>query len=159
MSSKLKVFLMIPVLFMGMMPTLYEPLTKLVHAVVLLTGRVISERFRRDKGYVCEFCLLVRVVSMHHVIHTTSNRYRTCFNHVFQEDIVLSKSLIPEGLSEFERATPASSHKSHVHQIVHYPRCVDLLGSLSGQWMFGDERRNKVHAYFITHYISNTTLF
>lgn len=59
MSSKLQVFLMIPVLFMGTATTLYEPLTKLAHAIVRLTGRVISERLRRDKGYVCEFYLCV----------------------------------------------------------------------------------------------------
>ena len=89
------------------------------------------------------------IVSMYHVIHTTSNRYGTCFNHVFPADMDLSKSLITEGLSEFEHAAPPSSHKSHVHHIVHYPRSVDLLGSLSGQWMFGDERRNKVHLYLL----------
>ena len=54
MSSKLQVFLMLPVLFMGTVPTLYHPLTKLAHAVVLLIGRVMSERFRRANGYVCE---------------------------------------------------------------------------------------------------------
>ena len=120
MSSKLQVFMMLPVLFMGTGTTLYEPLTKLAHAIVLLTGRVISERFRRTHGY------------------------GTCINHVFTADVELCKELVPEALSEFERATLPSSHKSHVHQIVHYPKCVDLLGSLSGQWMFGDERRNKV---------------
>ena len=31
-----------------------------------------------------------------------------------------------------------------MHQIVHYPRCVDLFGTLAGCWMFGDERRNKL---------------
>ena len=122
MRSKLQVFLMLPVLFLATIPSLYDPLTKLAHGVVLLIGRVISERFRRDKGY------------------------RTCFNHVFQDDIKLSKSHITEGLSEFAQATPPSSHKSHLHHIVHYPACVDLLGPLSGQWLFGDERRNKVHS-------------
>ena len=54
MRSKLQVFLMLPVLFMGTAASLYHALTKLAYAVVLLIGRVMSERFRRDKGYVCE---------------------------------------------------------------------------------------------------------
>ena len=135
---------MLPTFFMGTAPSLYDPLTKIAHAIVLLTGRVISERFRRDKGYV--WLWVVWFISMCHVMHTTPNRYRTCFNHVFPDDHKLSKSKITEGLSEFEHATPPSSHKSHLHQVVHYPECVDLLGSLSGQWLFGDERRNKVHS-------------
>ena len=134
---------------MGTVPSLHDPLTKIAHAIVLLTGRVISERFRRDNGYVAyEFR---RVVHINVSRDSTSNRYRTCFNHVFQDDHTLSKSKITEGLSDFEHATPPSSHKSHLHQIVHYPECVDWLGSLSGQWMFGDERRNKVHSLNIEH--------
>ena len=54
MSSKLQVFLMLPVLFMATVPALHQPLTKLAYAVALLIGRVMSERFRRDKGYVCK---------------------------------------------------------------------------------------------------------
>ena len=86
---------------------------------------------------------------MHHVL--IANRYRTCFNHIFQGDLKVAKLKITEGLSEFAQATPPSSHKSHLHQVVHYPRSVDLLGSLSGQWMFGDERRNKVHSLHIEY--------
>ena len=52
MSSKLQVFLMLPVLFMGTIPTIYTPLSKLVHGIVLLIGRVVCERFRRLKKYV-----------------------------------------------------------------------------------------------------------
>ena len=63
---------------------------------------------------------------------------------MFPDDVMKSKSLVPEAMCEFARATPPSSHTSHAHQIVHYPQSVDLLGSLSGQWMFDDERRNKV---------------
>ena len=40
--------------FMATVPALHQPLTKLAYAVVLLLGRVMSERFRRDKGYVCK---------------------------------------------------------------------------------------------------------
>lgn len=148
MSSKLQVFLMLPVLFMGTASTLYHPLTKLAYAVVLLIGRVMSERFRRDKGYVCVWRWVMyayQCITCWFIPHA-SNRYRTCFNHIFQGDLKVAKLKITEGLSEFAQATPPSSHKSHLHQMVHYPRCVDLLGSLSGQWMFGDERRNKVHS-------------
>ena len=120
MSSKLQVFLMIPVLFMETIPSLYNSLTKLVYGVTLLIGRVVCERFRRSKGY------------------------GTCFNHVFPDDFEKARVLIPEAMSEFAQATPPSSQKSHAHHIVHYPKLVDLLGSLSGQWMFGDERRNNV---------------
>ena len=83
-------------------------------------------------------------IPIQHVIYT-SNRYGTCFNHVFPDDFEKARVLIPEAMSEFAQATPPSSQKSHAHHIVHYPKLVDLLGSLSGQWMFGDERRNKVH--------------
>ena len=111
---------MLPVLFFETIPALYQALTKLVHAITLLLGRVASERMRRTKGY------------------------RTCFHHVLKDDVQRAELLIPEGLSELELTTPPSASKSHAHHIVHYPRCVDLLGPLSGQWMFGDERRNKV---------------
>ena len=52
-------------------------------------------------------------------------------------------------MSLFAKATPPSAHKSHMHQVVHYPRCVDALGPLNGCTMFSDERRNKVSP--ITH--------
>ena len=120
MSSRLQVFLMLPVLFLGTIPALYEALTKLALAITLLLGRVLSERTRRDKGY------------------------KTCFHHVYEDDVERAELLIPEGLSELEWTTPPSFSKSHSHHIVHYPRCVRLLGPLNGQWMFGDERRNKV---------------
>ena len=119
MISKLQVFLMIPTLFMGTVPALYNALSKLVYGLVLLFGRVITERFRRDYGY------------------------QTCFNHVFLHDLEQSKVIVPEAMSEFAQATPPSSHKSHAHHILHYPKCVEYMGNLTGQWMFGDERRNK----------------
>ena len=107
MRSKLQVFLMLPVLFMATIPSLYDPLTKLAHGVVLLIGRVISERFRRDKGH------------------------RTCFNHVFQDDIKLSKLHITEGLSEFAQATPRAliNHICTIlcttqHALICWDRCL-----------------------------------
>ena len=93
--------------------------------------------------FLCLF-MCVLYISMQHVIHTISNRYGTCFNHVFPDDFEKGSVLIPEAMSEFAQATPPSSHKSHAHHIVHYPERVDFLGSLAGQWLFGDERRNKV---------------
>lgn len=72
------------------------------------------------------------------------HRYQTCFHHVLPKDLVDSKLLLPEGMSEFAKATPPSTHKSHMHQIVHYPRCVHKLGPLNGCTMLSDERRNKV---------------
>ena len=47
----MQVFLMFPVLLLGMVPSLQAALTKIVHGIILLNGRVISERVRRDKGY------------------------------------------------------------------------------------------------------------
>ena len=49
--SKMQVFLMLPVLLLGMVPSLQGALTKIVHGIILLNGRVISERVRRDKGH------------------------------------------------------------------------------------------------------------
>lgn len=119
MVSKIRVFFMLPVLFRGT-NSLHKPLTKLVHALRLLLGRVVTEKHRRRK------------------------RWMTCFHHISQQDLQLATRLIPESMVEYKQATPPSSAKSHMHQIVHYPRCVDFFGSLSGCWMFGDERRNKV---------------
>ena len=119
MVSKITVFFMLPVLFRGTVD-LVDPLTKLVYSLRLLLGRVVSEKRRRDKGWL------------------------TCFHHISRQDLRLTSTLVPEGMSEYEKVTPPSSQRSHMHQIVHYPRCVDLFGSLSGCWMFGDERRNKV---------------
>ena len=82
-------------------------------------------------------------------------RYKTCFHHVFPRDIVESKLLLPEGMSQFGKATPASTHKSHMHNIVHYPRCVNALGPLNGCTMLSDERRNKVSVSLITMYCGN----
>ena len=48
----MQVFMMLPVLLMGMVPALQRPLIKIVHGITLLNGRVISERFRRVKGSV-----------------------------------------------------------------------------------------------------------
>ena len=154
MSSKLQVFLMFPVLFLGTIPSLCDSLTKLAHAIILLTGRVISERSRRDKGYACMFVSLFVFVccKMLEIKQSnTSNRYQTCSNHVLDGDIERSELLISEGLSEFGKEVPPSTMKSHAHHIVHYPRCVDFLGPLNGQWLFGDERRNKVYTLFLSH--------
>ena len=119
MVSKIRLFFMFPVLLMGT-NNLHAPLTKLVHGLTLLLGRVVSEKTRRN------------------------NKWQTCFHHVSQPDIQLSERLIPESMSEYERETVPSCQRSHMHQIVHYPSCVQKFGSLSGCWMFADERRNKV---------------
>lgn len=119
MVSKIQVFFMLPVLFRGT-GDLHKPLTKLVHAIRLLLGRVVSEKIRRSKGWL------------------------TCFHHISTQDLKLATLLVPESMSEYAKVTPPSCGRSHMHQIVHYPRCVDLFGSLSVCWMFGDERRNKV---------------
>ena len=119
MVSKIRLFFMFPVLLMGT-NNLHGPLTKLVHSLSLLLGRVVSERTRRNKGW------------------------KTCFHHVSQRDIRLSEQLIPESMCEYEYETAPSCLRSHMHQIVHYPDCVQKFGSLNGCWMFGDERRNKV---------------
>lgn len=119
MVSKVKMFFMFPVLLMGT-NNLHAPLTKLVHGLSLLLGRVVSEKTRRNR------------------------RWKTCFHHVSQPDIKLSKLLIPESMSEYEREVAPSCLRSHMHPVVHYPKCVHKFGSLNGCWMFGDERRNKV---------------
>jgi len=54
MVSKILVFFMLPVLFRGTVD-LNKPLTKLVHALRLLLGRVVSEKLRRDKGWLTCF--------------------------------------------------------------------------------------------------------
>ena len=72
MSSKLQFFLVfLPVLFMGTVPSLYDPLLKLAHGVLLLLGRVVSERFRRLKGCV-SVCVCVSVSVPVHVHVSTS---------------------------------------------------------------------------------------
>ena len=119
MVSKLLVFFMLPVLFRGTVD-LHKPLTKLVYALRLLLGRVVSEKHRRSKGWL------------------------TCFHHISRSDFESANRLVPESMSEYAKVTPPSCKRSHMHPIVHYPRSVDLFGSLSGCWMFGDERRNKV---------------
>ena len=48
----MQVFMMLPVLLLGMVPALQGPLLTIVHGVTLLNGRVISERVRRTKGSV-----------------------------------------------------------------------------------------------------------
>ena len=111
---------MSPVLFMATLENVVTSLTKLVHALKLLYGHVISEKTRRDEGF------------------------KTCFYHVSFEDWKFSKLLLPESLSEYANIVPPRSMKSHVHPVVHYPDGVDLFGPLPGTWMFGDERRNKV---------------
>jgi len=113
-------FFMMPVLFLDTVSNLVAPLTKLAHAVALLIGRSITERERRVRGW------------------------QTCHHHVRIADKRATEVMIPESLSEFSKVTPGSAKKSHVHQVVHYPRSVDAFGSLSSGWMFGDERRNKV---------------
>ena len=70
--------------------------------------------------------------------------------------MLLSKRLIPEGLSDYVKATPPSVQHSHKHQLLHYPRSADAFGSLSGSWMFTDERRNKVIPNPNTHARTHT---
>ena len=70
--------------------------------------------------------------------------------------MLLSKRLIPEGLSDYAKATPPSVQHSHKHQLLHYPRSADAFGSLSGSWMFTDERRNKVIPNPNTHARTHT---
>ena len=118
MASKIRLFFMFPVLLRDT-NNFHAPLTKLAHGFSLLLGRVVSEKTRRNKGW------------------------KTCFHHVSQPDIALSNRLIPESMSEYERATLPSCMKSHMHQFPHYPDCVQRLGSLNGCWLFSDERRNK----------------
>ena len=120
MVSKMQVFFMLPVLFLDTIEQLRLSLEKLVHGLTLLVGRVLSERRRHDKGYL------------------------TCFRHISVRDKNQAGTFITEAMSEYEKMSPPSSQKSHMHQFVHYPRSVDHLGSLGGTWMFGDERRNKV---------------
>ena len=127
MVSKMQVFFMLPVLFMGTIENLVASLTKLVHGLKLLYGRVISEKTRRDKGL------------------------KTCFHHISFEDWKLSKLLLPESLSEYANIVPSSCMKSHAHPVIHYPDKVDLLGPLPKTWMFGDERRNKVSTEMYIH--------
>ena len=50
MISKMQVFMMLPVLLLGTLPAIRGSLTKIVHGIMLLNGRVISERVRRAKG-------------------------------------------------------------------------------------------------------------
>ena len=136
-------FFMFPVLFRGT-NSLVHPFTKFVYCMRLLLGRVISEKKRRDRGW------------------------QTSFNHVFRSDLTSAKRLLPESMSEYSKVnpklfstrahahthtrvythpqvTPPSCGKSHMHQTVHYTDFVGRFGSLSGGWMFTDERRNKVN--------------
>lgn len=119
MITKMRVFFMFPVLFRGT-GDLAKSLTKLVYGIRLLIGRVVSERVRHNK------------------------RWLTCFNHVSKDDLKLSRRLLPESLCEYMKCTPPNSERSHIHQIIHYPKTVDAFGSLAHCWMFVDERRNKV---------------
>ena len=50
----MQVFMMLPVLLMGAVPAIRASLIKIVHGIMLLNGRVITERVRRRKGsYAC----------------------------------------------------------------------------------------------------------
>ena len=71
---------MLPVIFRGTV-TLVVPLTKLVYSIRLLLGRVVSEKFRRNKGW------------------------QTCFNHVSRDDLRLARGLMPESMSEYEKVS------------------------------------------------------
>ena len=51
MISKIQVFMMIPVMFRGTVPGLLSGLTRLVYAIMLMCGRVISERKRRESRF------------------------------------------------------------------------------------------------------------
>jgi len=46
----MQVFIMLPVLLLGTVPAIHASLIKIVHGIILLNGRVISERVRRNKG-------------------------------------------------------------------------------------------------------------
>ena len=63
----------------------------------------------------------------------------------------MAELLLAEGMSEYCKATPPSSHKTHMHHIIHYARCCDLFGPLNGFNMLSDERRNKVTLTLTTH--------
>ena len=93
---------------------------------------------------VCCLMMLAVVLSSQHYPQRITHRYKTCLHHVRRGDIIAAKLLLPEGLAEYAKATPPSSHKSHMHHVVHYARCVDALGPLNGCTMLSDERRNKV---------------
>jgi len=95
---------------------------------------------------------VTKVTRTHNTQHThthTHNTHNTLgwltpFHHITREDLQLARRLIPEGLAEYVKVTPPSVQQSHKHQLIHYPRSVESFGSLSGSWMFTDERRNKV---------------
>ena len=64
MISKMQVFMMLPVLLLGTVPAIHSSLLKIVHGIMLLNGRVISERVRRDKGsYACLLIALLLAVA------------------------------------------------------------------------------------------------
>ena len=48
MVSKLQVFLMLPTMFLGTVPELLSGLSKVVYSIILMSGRVICERKRRQ---------------------------------------------------------------------------------------------------------------
>ena len=108
MASKIAVLFMLPVLFLDTIPFLQQSLQSLVHGCTLLIGRVISENTRRTKGLT------------------------TCSRQVSLSDVRLSEKLLPEGMSKFEKGTAPSGQKSHMHQIVHYPKTVKKLGTIAG---------------------------
>ena len=114
MSSKMQVFLMLPVLFMGTVPSLYNPLTKLAHGVILLIGRVISERFRRSKGYVA---LLVYSCAPYRCI-TTFTPHLTGTEHV---SIMCSPMILKRPIRSFQKECPSSHRRrprvpiNHMH--------------------------------------------
>ena len=57
MISKFQVFFMIPVMFRGTVPGLLSGLAKVVYSIMLMCGRVISERKRRQSRCVCVYLL------------------------------------------------------------------------------------------------------
>ena len=69
---------------MESVPSLYDPLTKLAHVIVLLIGRVISERIRRNKGYVCEFTCVIHINVSRDSYHIKQvpNMFQTCVKRV-----------------------------------------------------------------------------
>jgi len=135
MATKMQVFMMFPTLFLGTgIKDLHSMLCKLAYAIRLMIGRVVCGRERR------------------------SRRLKTFFNHVGSDDLELCNLIVPEALSECERVVPPSTLRSHLHQMVHYPQGVDKFGSLSGCWMFGDERRNKVlHTHILFSFNPHNT--
>ena len=78
MISKMQVFMMLPVLLLGTVPTIQRSLTTIVHGIKLLDGRVISERVRRDNGsYACVVSVGIPSNPISNVLCADINRVST----------------------------------------------------------------------------------